>query len=641
MIALPRLFKNDGFFHFKGKIHEQPQWKDSPNGIFNLNSLFKHYGYDHADKGLMELKFQRSRRLLEEELTKNPDNIYYRYQLSNTYGMYGQTDKALEEIRKTYHLMAKQKRHRRLLITVYERYTSYAIDQNHLEEAEKICLEGIDLEPEYVDLHFILARLYASQGRDSAAIKSYQDYLELIGRYDRLKIVNDPSIPIYYSNKSDEAMLDLSKLYCRTEDYNSSMQITEQLIGAGSDLPTPVLEQGLAVYVEAALKSKKFSKLKELYLSLAKLEGKKYFLEKLEVSRIALPENEQTGIIDLFAQSEGIYADLNKIRVAFREKRLPESKEKIQRLAADLDFNSESDFYADLFFFQISLKQSLPDVFNRLTKEKADSLFKYLLQTRKSVSGLVRDYILDLADSQGFAELRLSRSLLKHTLLYGELSDNDYSELLKMLMQIGVKYSKALYNRSVMETQQWQFLDREDGFLLQLTQAKEEKDRGNFSQALKLLKNSLKTYPELNRGVEILTKELQNSTDALREYAEYARQIKKNIEDLINKDELDSAVSLLTEVERIVGRDSELVSMRAVINLKQGQLEENKQLLQQALNRDPRNFELLYNLGNTHELDQNFPEALDYYQKAKEFCPDQAMSEAIEEYITIFKDKTV
>lgn len=283
----------------------------------------------------------------------------------------------------------------------------------------------------------------------------------------------------------------------------------------------------------------------------------------------------------------------------------------------------------------------MPDVFNRLTKEKADSLFKYLLQTRKSVSGLVRDYILDLADSQGFAELRLSRSLLKHTLLYGELSDNDYSELLKMLMQIGVKYSKALYNRSVMETQQWQFLDREDGFLLQLTQAKEEKDRGNFSQALKLLKNSLKTYPELNRGVEILTKELQNSTDALREYAEYARQIKKNIEDLINKDELDSAVSLLTEVERIVGRDSELVSMRAVINLKQGQLEENKQLLQQALNRDPRNFELLYNLGNTHELDQNFPEALDYYQKAKEFCPDQAMSEAIEEYITIFKDKTV
>lgn len=277
MIALPRLFKNDGFFHFKGKIHEQPQWKDSPNGIFNLNSLFKHYGYDHADKGLMELKFQRSRRLLEEELTKNPDNIYYRYQLSNTYGMYGQTDKALEEIRKTYHLMAKQKRHRRLLITVYERYTSYAIDQNHLEEAEKICLEGIDLEPEYVDLHFILARLYASQGRDSAAIKSYQDYLELIGRYDRLKIVNDPSIPIYYSNKSDEAMLDLSKLYCRTEDYNSSMQITEQLIGAGSDLPTPVLEQGLAVYVEAALKSKKFSKLKELYLSLAKLEGKNIF----------------------------------------------------------------------------------------------------------------------------------------------------------------------------------------------------------------------------------------------------------------------------------------------------------------------------------------------------------------------------
>lgn len=78
ILTSPRIFKNDGSFKYEGKVHNQPVHKESN---LLLNSEILHYGYVTNDPELMERKFKRTASILKSELEKEPNNIYYLYQL--------------------------------------------------------------------------------------------------------------------------------------------------------------------------------------------------------------------------------------------------------------------------------------------------------------------------------------------------------------------------------------------------------------------------------------------------------------------------------------------------------------------------------------------------------------------------------
>ena len=635
VFASARLFKNDGIFHYEGIVHNQAKWQGK---TLKFNTIINHYGYDSTDKDLMEKKFQRTAKLLLEELSQNPNNIYIRYQLAVSYAMHKDLEKGLVEIRKAYTTIFEQNLDPWTTIYVYGRYASLALASKQFEEVEKICLEGIKIEPEYIDLYYILARLYELQGRYKVAIKYFEEYLDLLNKFDSLTLSRNYTIQFYYMGKFNDAKLKLGELYVKVKDYSASLQIITQLIGKASDLPSWMVEQAIDVYIDAALTSQKFKKLMDLYCQLSEPELRNYFLKKLEISKQTLSEDEQTVIITIFAQGEESYASLNQIRIAFQEKSLAEKEQLIQDLANILDFDSEPEFYADLLFFLIFLNQPLADILRKISKEKSDLLIAYLYKTRESVQSLVINYVLTMSDLENFSQLRLSRLLLKNTLLYGELADGDYKRLLKMYIQVGLKYVKLLYNEVSLGIDLWPALDKEDRFLLQLAQADEEKVKGNYHNAVKILRASLKTSPEFNQGIDIITKELRVCTDsAAKEFQQYSRQVKVTIENLINNEELDSAASLLTELGWIIGEDSELVSMKAVVLMKKGELNEAEKLLRSALGSDSENFDLLYNLAYTYELEQKISKALGYYKKARRHCPDQTLGAAIEEHLADLK----
>ena len=77
-----RLFRNNNFF-YTGSIHEQPAFKQP---VININTSIIHYGYLSTDKDLMEYKFRRNLELIKNELKKDPENIYFLFQLSQSYG---------------------------------------------------------------------------------------------------------------------------------------------------------------------------------------------------------------------------------------------------------------------------------------------------------------------------------------------------------------------------------------------------------------------------------------------------------------------------------------------------------------------------------------------------------------------------
>lgn len=630
VLASPRLFKNDGTFHYTGKVHNQPSWQGQ---AINLNSTLYHYGYDSTDTDLMEKKFQRTTALLLEELNENPNNVYLRYQLAVSYSMHNDLDQGLSEIRRAYNTIFEQKQDPLHAIYVYGRYASLTLALKQFDEAEKICLEGISLKAEYIDLYYLIATLYELQGKDKAAIKYFEEYLRLIRKFNNLKLSKNHNIQFYFLGKVNESKLKLSCLYLRAQDYASSLCLSLELVKAKEQYPEGI-DQAIANFVEAAIKSQDNKKLIDFYLQFTEREERICFLNNLEINKRSLEENRQKEITDLFAQGKDSYAILNQIRIGYDEGRLAEEMKNIQELATTLDFNNQPDFYSELLFYLMQLEQKIADIICNITKEKAEQLIIYLLRTQKSARNMMVKYIFEIQDCIGFQELRFCKILLKNTLLLTEQDDDDYIRLFKKYIEIGLRFIRLAYSQEAMEQKNWVALEKEDRFILQVCQAREEIGRDNYHQAVDLLKAALKTWPEFNKGIEILTKDLQVSTDsAAKEFEQYSAQIKTMIENLINKEELASATSLLNEVERILGEDSELVSMKAVIHLKQGDLDSAEQLLKDALIKDVNNFDFLYNLAYTYEMKHSFDKAFDYFKKAKSFCKDKNLTAAIEEHL--------
>ncbi|NLM20938.1 MAG: glycosyltransferase [Peptococcaceae bacterium] len=631
MLPALRLFKNDGFFHYEQSIHEQPKWQGQ---VLRLESVIQHYGYDSTDQELMEKKFERTSQLLLEELNKDPNNIYYRYQLAVTYGMHQDLKEALGEIRKAYDTIHKKEVDPWQFIYVYERYVVYAIASKQWDEAEKICLEGISLEPEYFDLHFSLARIYEVQGKYSVAIENFKEYLRLVRGFSKLALAGDPRIQFYTKGKENEALLELSKLYLLTEDFTSALQTGGQLIDRAKNLDSSVIEQALTIYIKAAFEIQEFKKLKNIYRKLSNNDHRGYFLKVLEDQQRNLSNNERVKISKLFSREKDVYGKLNQIRLAYQEDRLAESQELLQELAQELDFNSEPVFYADLFYFLIVLKQPWADIFRRINQEKADALLAFMCNSRPKVKELIEPFVQSLSNTEDFSLLRLSRMLFRNTLLYSNLSDEEYLRLFNLYVRIGNQYLKLLYSPLALKTQNWAALDQEDRFILLVSQAEQEKIMGNYRQAIRILRNALNNYPQMNKGIEILTKDLQALAEArAQEFEHYARLLKEKIEVLINNDELTTATLLLEEATKVIAEDSDIVSMKAVIFLKQGEFIKAEKLLQMALGKDPQNFDLLYNLACALEAQQKVGKAIHYYQKASQACLDRNMEAVIREHI--------
>lgn len=70
MLSSLRLFLNDGYFKYQGRVHNMPLYKTP---TLSLGTVFIHYGYIETDNELMEKKFLRTSKLLIEELKKDPE----------------------------------------------------------------------------------------------------------------------------------------------------------------------------------------------------------------------------------------------------------------------------------------------------------------------------------------------------------------------------------------------------------------------------------------------------------------------------------------------------------------------------------------------------------------------------------------
>ena len=108
---------------------------------------------------------------------------------------------------------------------------------------------------------------------------------------------------------------------------------------------------------------------------------------------------------------------------------------------------------------------------------------------------------------------------------------------------------------------------------------------------------------------------------------ERMQKIKNMIESLINENRLDEAKDAIKGYENVVNDDVDVYSMKAVIAIMEGKIDDARCILLKGLGIDNNNFDILYNLGYVYEQLGNCNEAIRYYNDSMEVCIDEDLKD--------------
>lgn len=172
---LVRLFRNNMGMGYVRKVHNQLVTKGRES---YSNLRVRHYGYDLSPEK-MEAKHQRTTSLLMQTLAEDPEDVYSIYQLSSSYSMHREFEKAVEYGEKALALMHRDGLKNAFFLTVF-----YTVAQGYkalgkVEEAERVCLEALDYFPLHLDICHVLASLYFQKHQGQKCREASERYLAI------------------------------------------------------------------------------------------------------------------------------------------------------------------------------------------------------------------------------------------------------------------------------------------------------------------------------------------------------------------------------------------------------------------------------------------------------------------------------
>ncbi len=100
-------------------------------------------------------------------------------------------------------------------------------------------------------------------------------------------------------------------------------------------------------------------------------------------------------------------------------------------------------------------------------------------------------------------------------------------------------------------------------------------------------------------------------------------QYKAKIQELIDENNISEAEKMLLKYEKIAEDDIEVFSMKAIICIIKGELEEAEKIIIKGLNIDSNNADLLFNMAYIYENKKLYVKAYEYYEKSKENSYDE------------------
>ena len=558
-----RLFKNNNNFQYEGTIHEQPKYQKP---VFEIQSQILHYGYLSTDKQLMKYKFQRNVEILKNELKKDPENIYYWYQLSQSYGMYKDYKKSLEANLKAYEIAKKNNISLKNRMYIYNHLAMAYLWNKKYIEVEKLCLEAIEVKDGYIDLYYFLAKAQKNLSKYQEAIVNYQAYLKLLSTN---KYLRDPSVTNITVGKYEDVYLDLCMLYYEGNNIEEALKYAKKITS------TNILSAAMVYIIKIYLDLKDDQGLKDYYhkeIIKAEKEIIHHFWTCLENEIEKLDKDEKNKIITLFSTGESSYSLFNKVRLHI-EKNNQDIDEKIIEEIGKLDFEYIPAFFAEMVYLLLDKDIPLGTVLNNIREYTLQVYIDFLSKKYDNISKLMLIYLKNVQRERALNEIKIKKVLEKSLLILDEISEEEYQYVWNRYIEDGTYYIHQVYNQNIIKNERiYDVKNDEDAFLIYMIFANENKERNKLDY-VKYLRKALKVYPKMKKGIEILLEELKGekpkkySNNKNSEFEELKQTVKKNINILLKAKKVGEAKTLIDEYLRIVPNDLEMLTLKSELQI--------------------------------------------------------------------------
>lgn len=168
----PRLFRNFPGVRFQGRIHEQiiDSLKTTGKPIKNCALTIQHLGYSNSEE--LTRKYARNLKLLNRQITEEPDNAFAHYCLGNLYDMMGKTDLAIELCQKA---VAKNSS----LLKAHFLLANNLMKKGQLHQARQAYLAARALAPSVPEIYYNLAVISIKQKDYRSAIEFFRDLMKI------------------------------------------------------------------------------------------------------------------------------------------------------------------------------------------------------------------------------------------------------------------------------------------------------------------------------------------------------------------------------------------------------------------------------------------------------------------------------
>ncbi|MDO6355387.1 glycosyltransferase [Caloramator sp. CAR-1] len=492
MISMsPRLFKNDGDFKYIGAVHNQPLFKEP---IYYSNISIWHYGYITNDKALMEKKYKRTASILQEELKKNPNNLYYRYQLGVSYSMYGEINKALEEFRKAYELLKNKKSQDKFVYSyIYSAYAREAYRNEKYREVIEVTEEGIKIRNDFIDLYYLKGFASYKLGLINEAINTFDKYLKLNDDINNLNIIKDMSISLYNidNNSKDNVYLVYVQYYLENKNYDDAYKFAKKI----SDNKRKIYE-----IINILIKDEKIDELKNVYLNINIEEEKKYFEFVLE-EQIDKIEKEKAFLIrKTFSQIENNYG---KLCLSIMSDNLLE----VYNFIKSLELDKEPIYYFKLFN---KLKENMEVVIKLLkvlNPNKQRNVINFLInryEFEEHFKKYLHNVNFNIRDLQMIVLLKIILEiLLTNYVSNTDIIINEYYELFLKYIDVGTIYIENMYQTDKIRLNYKYVESNEIKFLMIFYLIKVHLSKKEYKIAFKYLKEIIEVQPNYARLIQM------------------------------------------------------------------------------------------------------------------------------------------
>lgn len=503
-----RLFRNDGTFRYEGTIHNQPIFQ---HPVLTVGDIWLiHYGYVSEDKELMEKKFKRTAGMLEKELQKDPENVYYRFQLARSYTMHDEHYRAYEEIKKAYTSIKKQPEDIIKSIYLYGEYARICLSIEKFQEVIEVCNEGLKYEENYLDLYFYMGHALLSLEDNNQGVNYLLQYLDFYNKYNNneLNLSNFFTADMFSADTSAFEQT-LNRLVSLIYSHRSLSLFISKIKNYIEQIADEVLKTKLLIKVYIIESS--FGNILHLYEGINEIQ-RYNFIGYLEGLKRNLNKEEQVQIEHLLSIKKDDYGLLNLIRIQ------AENKHKLI-----LEFMNNFDimkFPEEIIFEFVKYLIDLKYI-NRFFRKENNENIKRIVSVLIDTEGRL-DYLLDSLNKDfGFNDFHNNRVFLSiaNVILLKENEKDVISEDIEILdlldnyIQRGINYIGYLYNLDHLRLTYKTISIKEDVFFALFHLANISLQNNDVRGYNRLILEATKAYPYLSKLVKVyLSDKIRNNS---------------------------------------------------------------------------------------------------------------------------------